>query len=180
MNHHKGFALLYAILLAGAVLSIGMILMDIITKQLVLSSINRNSEISYYYSAHSGRECLKYYISNTDEFYIDEDGTINYFPNPTLRCLGADSALGITMTQIESTDPNKIIYTSSGNISLSNGTAVFLKVEFRKACQLKRQDCTGETAIDKAWAIAQADGFNLADLNNPRATKRTAISVFSW
>ena len=60
----QGFALLYAILISGVIALIGVLLVNIITKQLVFSSLARDSEISYYYLANSGRECLEYNLSH--------------------------------------------------------------------------------------------------------------------
>lgn len=72
----KGFALLYAILLTGAILSVGVILMNIITKQLLFSRLNRESEATYYYLANSGRECLRKAIIESKFVEVGETSTI--------------------------------------------------------------------------------------------------------
>jgi hypothetical protein len=68
----KGFVLLYALLVAGVVLAIGMSLSGIISKQIQLSSIGRMSRVAYY-AADSGRGCGMFWwkyggtsISGTD------------------------------------------------------------------------------------------------------------------
>lgn len=63
----KGFALLYAILLTSAVLIVGVSLINMITRQLVLTSLNRNSQIAYY-NSRSMTECLDFYLTKSGYF----------------------------------------------------------------------------------------------------------------
>lgn len=57
----EGFVILYAVIITTVVLVVGVSLMNIITKQLVLSSIGRNAKVAYY-AALSGRECAQFWI----------------------------------------------------------------------------------------------------------------------
>jgi len=68
-NKKSGFALLYAILLTSVVLVVGVALINIITRQLILTSLNRNSQIAYY-NATSVRHCLDFY--DEKEYFIEE------------------------------------------------------------------------------------------------------------
>lgn len=54
---NKGFALLYAVLLTGIILAIGLGLSAIIAKQIVLSSTGAASQAAYY-AANTGKECI--------------------------------------------------------------------------------------------------------------------------
>ena len=58
-----GFVILYAVIVAMVVSVVGISLMNIITKQLVLSSISRNAKISYY-AALAGRDCAEFWYEN--------------------------------------------------------------------------------------------------------------------
>ncbi len=66
-NKKSGFALLYAILLTSVVLVVGVALINIITRQLILTSLNRNSQIAYY-NATALRNCIDFYDSK--EYFI--------------------------------------------------------------------------------------------------------------
>lgn len=63
-NHHhntqQGFAVLYAVLVASVVAIGGLLLSNIIFKQLVLTGVGQNSQIAYY-AADVGRACAKYW-----------------------------------------------------------------------------------------------------------------------
>lgn len=60
---NEGFVILYAVIVAMVVSVVGISLMNIITKQLVLSSISRNAKISYY-AALAGRDCAEFWYEN--------------------------------------------------------------------------------------------------------------------
>lgn len=95
-NKKSGFALLYAILLTSVVLVVGVALINIITRQLILTSLNRNSQIAYY-NATSVRHCLdfydekEYFIEETYNSYGDPIKTIN--PADKIECFGRPIAL---------------------------------------------------------------------------------------
>lgn len=59
-NKQPGFVLLYAVLVVTVVLAVGLILINIITKQITLSIVGRNSQVAFY-AADSGRDCLEYW-----------------------------------------------------------------------------------------------------------------------
>ena len=62
---NSGFAVLYAVLVASVVAIGGLILSNIIFKQLVLSGVGQSSQISYY-AADVGRACARYWESQTN------------------------------------------------------------------------------------------------------------------
>jgi len=177
-NKNNGFALLYAILLTGAILSVGVILMNIITKQIIFSSVMRNSENSYYYAANSGRECLKHYINKTDAFFDGEEYT------PGIVNLKCSTGVIIPMRQISSigSRQNRVVTYSSGDIPISfiEGTAIKLDITFDEKRQKESNYCPpGETAIEKAWAKAQAEGQSSVVVGS-RTAKRTLVYIASY
>ncbi|MDO8183678.1 MAG: hypothetical protein Q7T49_01695 [bacterium] len=62
-NNQAGFALLYAVLLTGIILTVGLGLSSILTKQIVLSSIGSNSQVAYY-AANTAKECVFFWGFN--------------------------------------------------------------------------------------------------------------------
>ncbi|MEK7136416.1 MAG: hypothetical protein AAB821_02390 [Patescibacteria group bacterium] len=58
ISRKKGFVILYAVLVAGVVSIGGILLANIIVKQLMLSSFGRESQFAYY-AADSGDECAR-------------------------------------------------------------------------------------------------------------------------
>lgn len=175
MKKKKGFALLYAILLTGAVLSVGVILMNIITKQLIFSSVSRQSEISYYYLANSGRECLRHYLvdlgDRNNSFYRLKcpDGVcdLTFFSGAEIKCLGGDVLL------TKGGDPTKPTF--SGKLNLDSNQVVDFIVQINANCLNPNADCSGgENLIDNANAVMRASGYS----GSNRGARRSALTVW--
>lgn len=179
----KGFALLYAILLTGAILSVGVILMNIITKQLLFSSINRNSEISYYYAANSGRECLYYYaVENPSTFYRKKIKAgvkyLEFKDSVPIKCFNS-SENDVILTKNPSID-GIVSYGLQAAVNLDNqvSTNVDLQVSFNEACILEpNSGCSGETLENKNMVVIKAFGSSGGSEN--RNSRRVAIAVQS-
>ena len=109
-NKKQGFALLYALLVSSIVLSIGIVLSTIVTKQLILSSVATNSQLAFY-AATSGIECAKFsdkvkqfgYTFDGD-YYADNEfppGSIEWDDN--IECV--DSVITFNSDDITNTPP---------------------------------------------------------------------------
>ncbi len=59
IKYSKGFAILYASLIASLVLAIGIAILNVTVKQITLSSAGRESQHAFY-SADTGVECAQY------------------------------------------------------------------------------------------------------------------------
>ncbi len=68
----RGIAILYAVLLTSVILSIGLLLMDIVTKQIILASTGRNSQAAFY-AANLGVECVKYWDNKEAFGFVEAD-----------------------------------------------------------------------------------------------------------
>ena len=175
--YQNGFALLYAILLSGAVLTVGVILMNIITKQLVYSSVNRNSELAYYYAANSGRECLDYFANqNSSNFYRRRPGGgYNFKSGVSLTCLAQSLPIQFSGPNPDSSipsNPDLKIYTATDIIF--DNSIVTLTVIFNQRCLDDPSVCDAETELTKRYgAVMIADGSS----SGGRIAKRTAIAV---
>jgi len=70
-NKHKklksGFAMLYAVLVASILLSIGLAIFNLTIKELLLSSLGRDSQFAFY-AADTGAECALYWDFRADAF----------------------------------------------------------------------------------------------------------------
>lgn len=73
-NNQRGVAILFAILLVSIVLTVGLTLLNITLRQLVLSSLARESQFAFY-AADSARNCARYY----DSLDVPEDRPFGYF-----------------------------------------------------------------------------------------------------
>lgn len=71
-NTNDGFAVLYAVLVASVIAIGGLILSNIIFKQLVLSGVGQSSQIAYY-AADVGRACARYWDGQQGTFGYVED-----------------------------------------------------------------------------------------------------------
>lgn len=185
----EGFALLYALLLTGAILVVGVILMNIITKQLIYSSLNRQSELAYYYAANSGRECLEYYATIEPDVFYQKTGrsNIEFNSEAHFNCLGQD----VIMKKNNSSGSNIITYSLSNDGNNSSlieveGSKVDLSVTFNRECIVDGRSCriarqsenlnSPKTLEEKNTVVMKATGYSgLA--SNDRSAKRVAISV---
>ncbi|MBP9856298.1 MAG: hypothetical protein KBC48_03315 [Candidatus Pacebacteria bacterium] len=108
LNPQSGFALLYAVLLTGIILAIGLGLSAIMAKQIILSSTGAASQKAYY-AANTAKECILHWGINgkLDEetgFYrsvfggygVDVDNNLVYLSGEVeeITCGGNDINVG--------------------------------------------------------------------------------------
>ncbi|MAF59284.1 MAG: hypothetical protein QF858_03585 [Candidatus Pacebacteria bacterium] len=72
---NKGFTLLIAVLVTGLMLSIGIAIYGITSKEIVLSSIGRESQFSFY-AADTGVECALYWDQKGGKFSTTTASTL--------------------------------------------------------------------------------------------------------
>jgi hypothetical protein len=82
----SGFALLMTLIVVGAVISIGLSLLELTIKQLRLSTSEKDSE-SAFHAANAGAECLRYWrlASSTDFEMGNTSGSSSTVP---MNCFG--------------------------------------------------------------------------------------------
>src|SRR3989344_2638244 len=66
-SRRQGFTLLFAILVASLLLSVGLAILDLTVKRLTLSAFGRESLMAFY-AADSGAECARYWDLKRDAF----------------------------------------------------------------------------------------------------------------
>ena len=168
MKKNKGFALLYAILLSGSMLLIGILLMDIITKQLVFSSLNRDSDAVYYYLANSGRECLINAIN--DGQFIDR--TPDGFTRTVKAGPVSIDCFGLSNVDLEPVTNDTFL---AQNIDV-DGKKVDLQVQVNGSC-IDGGVCGGSGLIENYHYVATASGYGAGSTLGGRTVKRTVIFV---
>jgi len=71
-----GFTLLFAVLISGVLLAIGLAIFNITIKELLLSSSGRDSQFAFY-AADSGAECALYWDQKGGAFSTSTAGAIS-------------------------------------------------------------------------------------------------------
>ena len=73
-KHNKGFAMLFTVLIITLILSIAIGISNLSLKQMILSSLAKDSQISFY-EADTAVECGLYYDSVLESFPVGTDGS---------------------------------------------------------------------------------------------------------
>jgi len=84
-NTQHGFTLLFAVLVASLLTSVGLAMTSIAQKQLVLSSVGRDSQYAFY-AADTGAECALYWDFKYDAFSTSTTYALTATPPP--KCSG--------------------------------------------------------------------------------------------
>lgn len=137
-NTNDGFAVLYAVLVASVIAIGGLILSNIIFKQLVLSGVGQSSQIAYY-AADVGRACARYWEGQGNFGYVEDDydtGTrrFNKIEVGQINCFSSN--VSITPTEDDETVDNpeagewkftvdKINGNSCAKVTVSNNLTEF-------------------------------------------------------
>lgn len=117
---HRGFTLLYTLLVVSLVLAISSSILGIVTKEVALSGYARDSQIAYY-AAESAAECVLFHALNGGSFDGSETLECNgetvspnpekspplnyftiYFPAPSTVCAHVTVQDVGSITQIDS------------------------------------------------------------------------------
>lgn len=167
-DNKKGFVLLYAVLAVTVILAVGLLLTNIITKQILLSTTGRDSQFAYY-AADSMRECVFYWHIEKGAFgYIEENNFINKdYSNPvqtvpyTINCFDKD---------IEVND------NSGGNFELA---PINITSGSKTMC-VKGNITRNLTANPGEQTEIRVSGYNVDcdNTNSLRAVERTVVTRF--
>ncbi len=74
MHQKKGIAILFAVLAIGLILGIGVAINSLTLKELLLSSIGKQSQVAFY-AADTGAECARYWDIKHSSFSQVDDTT---------------------------------------------------------------------------------------------------------
>ena len=88
-NTNRGFVLIYAVLIAGIIFVVSLLMSDILTRRVIISAFSKNYQYAYYI-ANAGRECarkLDYENKTFGRVSSDLDGKLSLTepsPHPTI------------------------------------------------------------------------------------------------
>ena len=157
-QNKQGFVILYAVLLTMVVLAIGLILLNIIARQTLLASIERNSQIAYY-AADTGRQCALYW--NKQQRF----GLVINLPGGTRQLILPDGLaerfVCVGTSIMPSVVPLDEKVEASFNVELSPKTCVRVLVE--KDANKNPEETT--TIVSSGYNVA------CSDIDKPNARK---------
>ncbi len=178
---NKGFVLLFSVLVASLVLSVGMSIISIALKQVVLSGSGRESQYAFY-MANTGAECATYWdlAGNT---IIDNNGNngkvfaagsgVSATTDPNIKCLNMritddqpnTCSPTITIPDWCASSPNNSTYNTRFRISYAPN-------DLTQRCA----EVTVSKTVDGAGIVTATKitsrGYNTCDESNPRRIER--------
>ena len=153
----RGFTLLIAVMVSGVLLSIGLAIYNIVSKQIILSSAGRESQFAFF-AADTGVECVLYWDSNYDAFSSSSVQVIS--------CGGSRPIDPTTIIKTYDQNPSHTMTTTTTQFSFSMGAALA-----NPCVDVKVVRTEGPTRT-----TVESLGHNTCVLTNPRRIER-AIRV---
>lgn len=178
LKSNRAFVLLYAVLVASVVLAIGFSLANIITKQIILSSLGQSSRIAYY-AADGGRDCGLFWANFAEVITGDPFGI-----STPAHCDGVD----LPVAQ-ESVSPEADLLSLYGITLPANTYTAFslgpisLSFDNQKACSRVTIFSFEPGAVEANYrTIVLSRGFNTecSVSTSHRIVSRTVINVSTW
>lgn len=160
---NNGFAVLFAVVGAALVLSIGLTIATITTKQVQLSAISRDSQFAFY-AADSAVDCL---TVNKDSFPTHDP--VSSFDPTTIECgRGNIFDVNVTSDAKSATTTMKMEFGTN-----SERFCAYAQIEISGDMYDLDADGTNETFLADNYDYA-ARGYNMAcsNLSNPRTLER--------
>jgi hypothetical protein len=183
-EQHKGFTLLFAVLVSTLVVAIGATVVSIALRQTILSGTSRESQYAFY-AANTVLECV---------FYWDVIG----LPTATGKVFPSSAEIALTageMNDVKCSNGNIVTgagfeggtsFADSGwirNPATPNVTNVKIEI-FDTTGQYDHRYCA-EASISKivmadgtTVTTIQAKGYNTCDLDSPRAVERGLVQSY--
>lgn len=179
----KGFVILYAVLVAAVVAAIGIAVAELVSRQIFLANISRQSQQAYY-AANTARECLRYWDSRGyfgEIINLNIGGSLEYaYKEPGGEKKVEDIQCGRSGGfAVDKTNRNRglVTYTSTFDIG-DSGNSVCAQVIVKKIF-----DPAAASTFTRGQSLSQliANGYNvscdtLKNGSNERIVQRTLIS----
>ncbi|MEK7662097.1 MAG: hypothetical protein AAB355_01170 [Patescibacteria group bacterium] len=146
----RGFILSFAVLLSSIILSIGLAVFNILSKELIISSVGRESQFSFYAADTSG-ECALFWDTKQGVFPTSSQSIVY---SGVINCAGAQFHLNPP-------DPGVVIV---GSLTSATTTFDFTSANYcARVLVAKYGD--GQTKIE-------SEGYNTCDTSSPRRIAR--------
>lgn len=139
MKTNKGFTLLIAIVTTSMLLLVSFVVINVVTKQLLLAYSGQESQHAFY-AANSGIECATYWdLKNT--------GGTSAFATSTPGSVTCNNQTVSTGSQTVQTNPTQSSRVGGGGVA--NPTSIF-SINFTNGCAIVRvtKAANGDTTID--------------------------------
>lgn len=147
IKNKKGFALLYAVLVSSILLSIGLAIFNITMKELLLSSLGRDSQFAFY-AADTGIECALYW-----DFVPAISAFSTSSPAGSVNCGGGD-------------EPDRPVISTGGDGVYERRFQIdFAPEPYCVKVLVTKKESPRETIIESR-------GYNTCDNTSPRRVER--------
>ena len=158
----KGFALLFAVLVASVLLSIGMSIFNLTVKELLLSSSGRESQFSFY-AADTGAECALYW--DFKGLYIFATSTDNRVPSPaSADCIGQNININPTVT-VDPVSPNASSASTKFELIIPN-------IQGENSCATVTVSKSFDSLTQIMSTVVDSRGYNTCITTDPNRTER--------
>ncbi len=168
-----GFSLLYAVLVVSILISVGLSMADIATRQIVLSSSGRDSQIAFY-AADSGIECALFWD-------LKNPSGQSAFSTSTASTISCNGQSIFTNSQTVPTNPT--VSSLIGGGGEADPTSIFY-IDFNLGsqplayCAIVTVNKSSNPVPGGSSILTKIEsrGYNTCDVANPRRVER-AIRV---
>lgn len=176
LSQQKGFALLFAVLLAALLLAVGLSIFNLSLKEVQISGAGRESQMAFY-AADAGIECAIYWdaqIVNGQTMF--SSSTVGFQPQNSVECGGVD----VSRASFDETDATQ------GAWSNPNGNETTFSFQLTDASLGLDQPCVTvsvakDTAIVDGSSVdrttIRASGRNICD-TEARRVERGLVAVY--
>lgn len=170
-KQNRGFAMLFAVLVASVLLAIGLSIFNLTVKELTLSSSGRESQFAFY-AADTGAECALYWdFRGVDIFATSTDGRNPTPSNPDCADTFGQPIQVITNNNYVSTYTGyPIARTSNSAVTQFSLTIPNGSVSYCSIVTVIKDSSSGtlKTTIDSR-------GYNTCDTTDPSRVERALI-----
>lgn len=191
-SKQKGFTLLFAVLIATLVVSIGATIISIGLRQTILSGTGRESQYAYY-AASSALNCASYWDRNPtmpagiDKDQVFVDPTANDSPQPYTHVLDSDSGIKCSNADIVKEKYGETGQTWTQDID-EGKTTFYLKIKDVSSSPIMIKEYCAEATVTKttpdnttglSTTTIETKGYNTCDITNPRRVERGLIEQYT-
>lgn len=173
--------MLFAVLVSSVLLSIGIFILNISKKEVILSSIGRESVIAFY-AADGGVECAHYWDAHGDAFGLKANGDKNIDDSPffsgKIQCGGVSGGIAVSITPatLPSTSPFDLVSIFSINTGTHCADVKITKVYKIVPGSAGPPPVADTYVLDDAVGVIpttiDSRGYNTCDSADPRRVER--------
>jgi Tfp pilus assembly protein PilE len=186
-NNNSGFTLLFAVLVATLVVSIGATIISIALRQTILSGTSRESQYAFY-AANTALECAYYWdkigvqtTEGSNEIVFPAEGEARTANLSDITCSGINITTG--------NDSGGALITQPWNTSTTDETTFYIIVSnegtlslgshrFCAQAKVKKEAQFVDGVINTVLTTIEAKGYNTCDETNPRRVERGLIQQY--